>query len=285
MRRPTAGRSELRFESVRQVEGALSAFSAHATMVVGGQWLLVAILIAVVFAAGAVNGIGGIGFAQLSAVAMTIATDPHTSIVLLSVTVPPLAALQARHNYTDGAGVRPMLPLIVPALIGVPIGVYLLGTVPADIVAGLLGVVTILYVGATWGRRRWALDPRVARSISPGVGLMAGVSNGMLGVSGPILGPFLLSIGISAGSFAFAISTVFLSMSTLRLADLVVTEQAPPSLLAVGLVLLAPALGGQRLGFALQPRIRDDSFRRLILLLLASAAVTLLARGVAAVHI
>lgn len=128
------------------------------------------------------------------------------------------------------------------------------------------------------------LGPAAARVLAPVVGLAAGVSNGALGISAPILGPYLLASGATRQAFAFTISLAFFTMSVLRLPDLLASGDVTRDTFVLGVTLLLPSLAGQRVGFLLDRFIAPELFRRLVLVLLAAAGLALLARGATALR-
>ena len=105
------------------------------------------------------------------------------------------------------------------------------------------------------------------RLVAPLVGLIAGVCSGTLAVSGPVLGAYLLALDVSATTFAFTVSLMFVSMSLLRLGGLILAGELAPWL-ALGLGLLPPAIVGQRVGFWLQGRVSRQIFQRVALALM-----------------
>jgi uncharacterized membrane protein YfcA len=124
------------------------------------------------------------------------------------------------------------------------------------------------------------VTPRAERRIAPAVGALAGVSNGALGASGPILGSYLLALGLTGRHFVFAISLTFAVMSAIRVGTLAVLGAYTLTVVLVGLGLALPAWIGQRLGFWLQGRLSPQAFQRVILVALLAASANLLYRGI-----
>jgi len=157
--------------------------------------------------------------------------------------------------------------------------VFLLTVLPARVIALLLGIFTLVFVLTSVRSLRFRIAPQRERYVASIVGFTAGVANGTVGVSGPVLGSYLLALGVPATTFAFTVSVMFTSMSSFRLVELLALGEVTPSLLAVGLTLLVPTLAGQQLGFWLQGRIDPALFRRIILVVLAVAGAGLVRRG------
>jgi hypothetical protein len=121
---------------------------------------------------------------------------------------------------------------------------------------------------------------RLAR-LAPIVGFLAGVSNGSVGVSGPILAPYLLAMRMPPPTFSFTISMLFLAMNVIRFAGLIAVGALGAGTLILGGALLVPAIVGQRIGFGLQRRVSRPVVERVVLVLLFLAAVSLLVRALA----
>jgi len=248
--------------------------------VIDGPPLVIVAMAAVIFAAGMSTGSTGLGFAQLSAVGLAFVVDPKTAVILLSITVPPVSALQLlRHRSSAVEWRHRMLILFASCLIGVPIGAFLLTVLSVRVIAVLLGVFTLAFVLTRVRRPTFGIAPHHERLIAPLVGVTAGIFNGTIGVSGPVLGSYLIAIGVSAATFAFTIQSLFLTMTLLRLGGLVALGEITPTVLLTGGLLLIPAIAGQSVGFWLQQRVSTQGFERAVLLVMAIAGVGLLVRG------
>jgi hypothetical protein len=236
-------------------------------------------IVATVFVAGVSTGTTGLGFAQLTSTALGLLVDTRIAVLILSVTVPAVSGMQIIHNRRERLPMRRLLPVIIGALIGVPIGVWFLAVLPTRFIAGFLGVVTLLYVATRLLRFRPHLDARQERAVGPFAGIAGGIFNGTVGVSGPVLVPYLLSLNMPAATFAYTVSVLFVTMTVFRLFGLVVsgTMQAPTFLL--GLALLVPALIGQRVGFILQRWLSRRTFEAIVLVSLILGGIALLLRG------
>jgi len=100
--------------------------------------------------------------------------------------------------------------------------------------AVLLGLFCLFYVASSLRRRRPPLAPRTERILGPVVGLGAGMFNGSLGASGPVVGSYLHAIGLYKRQFAFAISSVFVLMGIVRATSLALLGAYTASTFLVG---------------------------------------------------
>lgn len=240
---------------------------------------LLLLVVLVVFVAGISTGMTGLGFAQLTATSLGLMLDPRTAVLVLSITVPAVSGMQIVRNRRQSLPTRRLLPLLLGALAGVPLGVVLLTVMPSRLIAGFLGTVTLLFVVTRLARFRPTLSRERERYVMPAAGVAAGVFNGTVGVSGPVLVPLLLSLKLPAATFAYTVSVIFVGMTLVRLAGIVLSGTMSGDTFVLGLGLLVPAVAGQRVGFILQRWVPERVFESIVLSLLSLGGVVLLARA------
>ena len=241
---------------------------------------LLAALVAVVFGAGFVNGTIGFGFGILAVNVLAVALGAKSGIVVISLLGPVLSATQLWHFRTHAATWRRVRSLLAAAVLGALVGTQLLVFLPGPVISLALGLFTIWYVLTRLRAERPALASRTERALAPLAGFVAGVSSGSLGASGPILGTYLMAIGLRAGEFVFAISLIFFGAALPRNALLLANGFYTNDLVVIALALLVPTFLGQRVGYWLRGRLPADRLQQAILAVLLLASVDLLARGI-----
>ena len=239
-----------------------------------------ATIVAVVIAAAILNGAVGYGFAVVAVAGFAFVIDARTGIILLSVITPILTTLQLRRHWPARAVAGRIRPVWVIAVLGSFVGTQLLIILPAFVLAIALGVFALWYAISSLHRGPMRLAPDRERLVAPGVGLLAGVMNGAVGASGPVLGSYLLAIGLRGREWIFAISFVFWVMSIVRGLTLAVAGAYGPGLVPFGLGLAVVAAISQAGGFAIQRRFSPGTFQRIILVVLLLASANLLVRGI-----
>ena len=242
--------------------------------------LTMVLMMVIVTGAGLSTGATGLGFAQLTAVGLSFVLDARTAVILLALTVPPVSTVQLlRHRGSVAEWRSRMLVLSAGCIAGVPLGAYLLTILPESAIAIVLGLFTLFFIATRVRRPTFTIDPAYERVAAPVVGLTGGIFNGTIGVSGPILGSYLIALGVKPSTFAFTIQVLFLAMTLVRLVGLVALGEVTGPLLGMGAMLLVPSLAGQAIGFRIQERVSPAGFERAVLVVMAIAAVGLLIRG------
>lgn len=234
---------------------------------------------AIILAAGVVNGWTSIGFAMIAAAGFALAIDPKTAVLLLAVTTPFISAVQLINHRRHAPGWRRLIPLGIGCFVGVPIGALLLAYMERETIALLIGVLAIYFVATSLFGMAPRVPMRAEPVAGPLAGLAAGVANGTVGVSGPVLGTYLLAIGTSPAAFGFSISVLFFSMGLVRIASLVALGELTGPLIGLGALLLIPALAGQQIGLRLHRLAAPARARQGALVVIGIAGVSLLARG------
>jgi uncharacterized protein len=236
-------------------------------------------LVLAMFVAGEVSGMTGFGVGVVGSITLAILIGPKSAVILLSILSTFTSinqVLKFRHELHTA---ERLVWLLFAALIGAAVGSYLLIWLPYSVLATLLGAFTLIYVVISLIGYRPRVSPAAERVMSPAVGLVAGVVNSTVGSSGPVLGPYMLALGLAPSAFILSISVTFLVMGTVRVITLAALGVYTWPVVAAGLGLLIPTFCGQMTGFWLQTRVPRHVFERLILLLLAVAAVYLVYRG------
>lgn len=236
-------------------------------------------LASIILAAGVVNGWTSVGFAMVAAAGFALAIDPKTAVLLLAVTTPFISSVQLLNHRRHAPGWRRLIPLGIGCFVGVPIGALLLGVLERDTIALLIGVLAIFFVTTSLADRGPRIPVGAEPVAGPIAGLAAGVANGTVGVSGPVLGTYLLAIGTSPAAFGFSISVLFFSMGLVRIVSLVAFGELTAPLIAMGALLLIPALAGQQLGLRLHRLVAPARARQGALVVIGIAGISLVARG------
>ena len=143
-----------------------------------------------------------------------------------------------------------------------------------------LALFTVQFVFDRLRRERPTMAASRERAIGPFVGFVSGATNGALGASGPVIGSFLLAIGLRGRrssssrspwcSSCRGSSAARSSRSTGSTRSRSSWPRWPSS---------CPALIGQQVGLRLRGRVDAKMFQRILLTVLLISSVNLLLRG------
>lgn len=169
--------------------------------------------------------------------------------------------------------------VVAAALLGTLAGTSLLVILPGYALSLALGLFTAYEVAMMARKERPPMRARVERAIGPLAGFTGGVASGALAAAGPVLGTYLVAIGLRGAEFAFAINLVFLGMGLVRLAALTGVGLYSAASVGLSALLLVPSFFGQQLGFHFRGRLPANIIQRVVLLALLVASLTLIWRG------
>lgn len=163
-------------------------------------------------------------------------------------------------------------------VVGAVIGSLLLPELPNNLLRVLLVVIIVLFLAMQFREARVTLSAEKAERYAPSVGLVAGVFQGGAGVSGPIVTPWFLSLGLSRDAYLISIASAFALTGVAQLIVLAVQGLFTRELLLLSLALIPLSLVAFPIGERIRARISIAAFHRIVLVLLAASAVSLVAR-------
>lgn len=240
-------------------------------------WLLLALASTALLAA-FVEGLSGFGFGLVSMALLPMVLPIEQAVPMVGAWSLSLNLVNAWSRRAQVRAGR-VLPLVLAALPGIPLGLLFLTRAPEALVQAVLGLVILGYIALSRRRRR---DPG-PRPPSTGLAILAGLFGGALGgafnTSGPPVVLYLSSRGWTkeetVGSmqvyFAVASTLAFLGFLSFGLYTAEVRERLVPAFPAAWL--------GLWLGTRLNARVSPLAFTRLVLGLLGVMGLVFLVRG------
>ena len=240
----------------------------------------VPLLIAVigVFAASVLRGFTGFGFGLAAVPLLSLALPPTRVVPFVTVlqVLVGLSGLRSAWPITDW---RAVLGLGPGLLLGIPIGLAALTTVPPNGVRLAIGVLIAASVVVLW--RRVSLPPRPSRLVTGAAGLVSGMMNGLASMGGPPVVIYLLAssreaVVVRASSIVYFLFAAIVTVIPMALRGLVDREVLVWSVASIPVLLLGSALGGWAFHHA-----RPQYHRLTILVVLSLLAVALIGRALA----
>jgi uncharacterized protein len=222
----------------------------------------------VVLLAAVVKGAIGFGFPTLGTPLLALFVDVKAAVVVLILPNIVMDAIQASRRGDLVATARRFALLVGCGALGTVVGTRLLAVLSARTATLLLGatVVGFVLLNAT----RWS--PRVpagtARWLDAPVGFAAGVIGGVTNVPGTPLVIYFYALGLAKHDFVRAVAVTFVLYKVVQLGAVTWYGLLTWPLLGLSALLTLVAVGGFRLGLAIQDRLDQATFNRVILVVL-----------------
>ncbi|MDH5294539.1 MAG: sulfite exporter TauE/SafE family protein [Acidimicrobiia bacterium] len=174
---------------------------------------------------------------------------------------------------------RLLVKMLVPGAVAAIAGTIALTELSDEILLGLLGASVLVYIVIALRRpdlrvghergMRWAIP----------VGLVGGFVHGATGNSATVFGTFLHSMALPRTDFVFAVTNVFLILSSFQVATLATRGSFTGPRILESLVAVIPVLVVTPLGTRVGRRLDAKNFGRFVLAMLAVAGIRLLLAG------
>jgi uncharacterized membrane protein YfcA len=230
----------------------------------------------VVAAAGFVRGYGGFGFSMITVAALSLVLPPMR-IVPMVVLLEVAASLFLLPGIWQAVNWPILIWLLMGVAAGTPMGVWLLGTVPAAPMKMAVAAVIMILAGLLkkgFVRRRRSGTPETVA-----VGLASGLFNGAAAIGGPpaILFFFSSPAGAAvsrASLIAFFLLTDTLAAGACALAGLVTGDHVRGAL-----IMVLPMFAGLFAGKRAFMRTSEKTFRRRVLLCLIGLSMLTMIRA------
>lgn len=180
-----------------------------------------------------------------------------------------------RRHETVGLG-----RFVVASMVGAALGALILPIAPDRALRiVLVGIIGLYLVTRLW-QPKATISPRGVARYGPVVGGLSGVFQGATGVSGPIVMPWHLSLGLARDPFVFSVGVIYGLSSVAQLVLIAGQGLYDVERLVLGLVLVPIALALAPVGSRLRRQLDLAAFERLVILLLIVSAVSLAVRSI-----
>lgn len=240
-----------------------------------------AVLAGILFIAGIVKGVSGIGLALVGVPLLGQVVSIKQAVALVAIPMVMTNFAQAVEGGETMAGVRRMLPLIVAFFPGVLIGLEALFRAEKDtshIVAGATLILAAILTALTKpGVKFWAR--KHTSTAGAAAGFIGGVLSGASGVGGPPMLIYLLGFGLTPKEFTKLASIFIVSTNVIMAAALLQTSRMTWTEAGASSIATIPVFAGMYFGQLARDRITGAMFRWMILAMVLASGVDLVARG------
>ena len=222
----------------------------------------------------------GLGYPLIAIPILAPLTGIETAVAV--VTLPNavanmLVGWRTRHARIE---TRDLFVLTATSAVGAVPGTLVLVSTPERPLLIVLAASVLLFVVRSLWFGDVTVSPELGRRASPGVGLITGVMQGAVGVSGPIIGSWLYAYRLPRDAYIFGLSVLFLVAGLAQITSLASIGAYDSDRLVAAAVGLGPVLAVLPAGEYLRARLSGSQFDRAVLLLLAASGVTLVVRAI-----
>jgi hypothetical protein len=237
------------------------------------------------FVASTVQSATGFGFALVAAPALYAVVEPAAAVGLVMVLAQVVNLLvlfgEGRRPQIDRSAV---LPALVAALPGLPIGALLVRTLPASSLRVGVGLIVCALVIQSYASRLRPREPAaVGREAAVAAGFAVGVLTTSTTTSGPPLAIWLTARRMTPTALRDTVTVIFLVLDLVGIAVVIAVVGAGPSLArAEWIPLLVPiAVAGHLLGRRIFLRLQASHYQRIVLTFALIAGAASISTGVA----
>ncbi len=225
-----------------------------------------------------VKSVTGMGYPMLAVPFLSLFIGVHDAVVIIALpnTVTNLvinrASREARHEARD-LGV-----LGSTVAIGSIVGVLLLVQLPETPLLLALIATVVVFVIRYFRSPRSPISQSTTHRWAPPVGMLAGVMQGAVGISGPIVAMWLHGYRLGKDAYVYSVTWLFFIGGSVQLAVLLLAGEFTTDRVVASGVAFVVAMSVVPVGSRLRGRIDGDVFEKLVVGLLSISAISLTLR-------
>lgn len=236
----------------------------------------IVLVVAAVFAGALVKSVTGMGFPLVAIPVMTLFLPTPTAVAVVAIPNAIQNVILVVQHRSARERTNHLLAFCSTGVVGAAIGAFALSTVGEVMIRVALTVMLGAYLVTVVATPHLAIPTERVGPWSPPVGFVAGLFQGAIGISGPVVGTWHHGLRLAQDAFVLSVATVFALTGTAQVTVLALRgEFAGRLLIALGLTVVmfvTLPIGGH-----LRRRLSVERFRTAVLVLLAGSWVTLLA--------
>ncbi|HEV8388243.1 MAG TPA: sulfite exporter TauE/SafE family protein [Dongiaceae bacterium] len=229
-----------------------------------------------VFVGAVIRGFTGFGFG-IAATPLLVLLFPPAEIVPPILILQVLAGIQIFLRTRGHVDWKLLMPTLIGALAGIPLGTLALDLLDADAMRLMIGATVLIAAAILTTGFRFKVRPPAW--LSGGLGILAGVGSGAAGIPGPSVIVLFLSSPVSLTVGRASLSAFFLCVAFASSAASAWRGLLTLNSIVLGALLMAPLLIGNHFGDRLFEKVNERTFRRIALVLLLAIGVSTIARG------
>jgi len=226
---------------------------------------------------GFISGLAGFGTALFSLGWWLIVLPPQEAVTVV-VIMSLLGGFQGLYEIRNYIRPRRLARFSVPALLGIPLGIYSLALINLLILKLIIGVLMVLFGGFSVLRRQAVKLPQSFPMVDIGIGFIAGILGGIGGLSGA-----LPSMWTSLYDWKKQDRRAILQAFNMLILGVVfvlylMAGMVTPAVLIASAIAFPFTFLGVQLGLALFRRVNDEQFLLIIFWLILISGMVLISR-------
>ena len=239
-----------------------------------GDAIVIALL--AILAGSTVKSISGMGLPLIAVPAITFVADVETAVAVIAIPNLLINATMAWRARDTAPETRDLPMLGVTGFIGGVVGTFALVSWSEEPLVAILVAVVAIYVITYLRSPDFRIGPTASRRLAPFVGTSAGLLQGAIGISGPVVGSWIHSYRLQRRAHIFSVTTMFTLAGASQLVTFLVRGDLDGRW-TVALLGCIPALATIPLGERLRDRFSSEGFDRFIV---ATITVTITALAI-----
>lgn len=230
--------------------------------------------LAIIFAAGIIQGITGFGFSLLAVPLLAFFLPLQTVtplLIVFSLATNALVLYETRKNVKIGK----VWIMVLFGIIGTPIGAFALKFADANVLKAVVGI--IIFLTALAMLKGFKLAIKKEKASQGIVGFASGVLNGSLTLSGPPIVLFMSNQGADKNAFRANITAYLFILNIFAVITMYAGGFLTDDVSNLVAVLLPALAVGVVLGILIARKVKEDLFKKIVLyLIIAMGAWTLI---------
>ena len=230
---------------------------------------------------GLVKGVTGIG---LPVVCVAILSNFFPVTFVLGLIVVPILLTNLWQAVQAGKPMEPIKrfwPMIACLLVTIYLTARLVVHMEPALLYGLIGVAVVIFSVSSWFRPSRGLKPSTERWAGPLAGTLGGVLGGISTLWGPPMMMYFVLLGLSKEAFVRATGVVWFIGSIPLVIGYLENGILNATLVKLSVLACLPGFTGMLIGAWLRGHIRQETFRKVLLLALFIVGLNLIRRAIA----
>ena len=230
----------------------------------------------IILLSGLIQGITSFGF-SLVAVPLLAIIMPLKIVVPMLVIFSLIMNSIILYNIRDYINLKKITLLVISAIIATPIGANILLNVDEKILQLIVGIiVTISAISFHFGYKIKVRNEKIA--YIP-VGIMSGILNGSVSLSGPPIILFLTNQRVEKQNFRATLTAYFWILNIVTIITYIIKKMISTEVLIFTGYLLPALLIGVVIGIRFGNKIKEDNFEKITILLIIAMGILSIVSG------